>query len=436
MIVSQWPKLLRGAILVGASVTASLTPCANSAALGIRPIASESERAIPMGPWSPHFERELVDALTESVSRLAPTMLALNPDEERTLRELIEERRRTLVPKLTAWKRSVEEWNQKFEGINVEADPAAWLHLCCAREVALAPLADQQAAFDREFLDALRDRFSGIKPELWYKFEYSLEISRTPMPGHHLETGSVDLVALLDKVLEAEPNAASDGAQISAQVSLYCERYLVILRKMRESAERIARTTSRRQLRQMEKQSANPEGPVRTESMFRVADAAYSQLGQSASALAELVLASQKQIAESLSIPARRAFLLAFWSDISRRHELVFWPASMEGFRSSLLAVASDEERKAVDSLFDEGFRAAVDRITIDEAWIRHGREAEYRGRTHPPDTAGGLRGRQELGCKALNSLCASALSAVDPGRRAGLKEPGYGLPPKPAASK
>ena len=429
--------LFRGLLVMAGLLPPAGTHVAFGASLWPVHATESIERPLPMGPWSINYERQLSDVLSAAVARSASEFLVLNSDEVRKLDEMIEAHRSSLAPKLIAWTTSVNEWNRRFDGMKVEADPASWLRLCADREGALAPLADQQAAAERDFVAELRATFFERHRDHWARFEYALERARCREPGNHIDTGSIDLVGIVEQVLRDARTAAPEGAQPRAVLAQHCERYVQLVGKLREQDVRMIRSGSRRMWRQRELQGVRPETWTRNEPIFRVADDARRRIGRVASDLAALNLSSFRLVSETLPGVARAKLQRKFWTEVAERSDFVFWPQPMDQFRDSLQAISDENERQVIDRLFDVGYRAALDRIVADEAWLRALREAQFGGNGMSEEaTDSELRRRQELGCAALNLLCGQAIATIDERRREGVNIPKFRLPAIPDSAK
>jgi hypothetical protein len=110
--------------------------------------------------------------------------------------------------------------------------------------------------------------------------------------------------------------------------------------------------------------------------------------------------------------------------------QFVFWPPAIEEFRQTTLAVADQEEREVLVALFEAAYRAALDRVTADEAWLRGVCDASFSGSGGQSDADQALRSRQERGCELLNLLSKQALEVIMIENRSKLKLPNFSIAP------
>lgn len=394
---------------------------------------ANQDHALPAGPWSHHYESALADTFSGPIARLAPLLLKLNQDEVALLTRMLADYHATMEVKLQTWRRTKIEWDQRMSSVDGPDGVSGWLRLCVQREIALAPIADEQAAAERDLLDAVRCSFSDGHADQWPRFEYAVVFATSPMPGAHIATGSIDLVALLDTVTACFPNSPTHAAELEALVVQYCDMYVRLADRLRTNEVRVMRATSRRLLRQLEQPPRGLDSNVTSEPLTRRATEALPKIRRGALELTSLVLTSLQRFSTALEEPASSELRRRFWTEIASRCQFVFWPPAIEEFRQTILAVADQEEREVLVALFEAAYRAALDRVTADEAWLRGVCDASFSGSGGQSDADQALRARQERGCELLNLLCKQALEVITIENRSKLKLPNFRIAPTSA---
>jgi hypothetical protein len=387
---------------------------------------SNPKHELPIGPWSHTYERGLGDHLGGLVPGLAQRIMSLDSAELSNLSQLVADYQARLEAKLPAWRVLHQEWDARVRNSELAETDAMFTRLEAEREAILAPVADEQASMEQEFIEALRARFEEKHSQKWKRFEYELLFATARAPGAHIPTGSVDLVGILEATMATNRSATGELGDLQELTALHCERFVRIARELKAWRVKVDRGTSRRFWEQAQRESLASESRRNT-ALFRSSDALHLRIGTAASALAELNLTSADRLCAALPSQEGQEFRLRFWSATAERSALVFWPRSLMEFRARLQELATDEKRTMLAEIFAAEFNNALKRVAEDEKWARRIREDGYRGDFSARSSeAAELLRRQQKSCAALNALCKRASELIGPAKLEGVRVPNF----------
>lgn len=210
---------------------------------------------LPSGPWVASIETPLKSHITPELIAQIEDQLQLSDKEREGLSVLAVAHSEAFGAFTVRANPLVAEWNARIK--RVPYNPAEGRFKALAeREATLAPLADEQAKLDRNFLDAVPAVLEEPTRAKWPGLRESIERRQLSRIASMSREASVDVSWLYDQLLAEwkKRGEASDGIDqqaIDPVLRAYEPSYLAGLRKLAERQIRVVRTKEREAARRM-----------------------------------------------------------------------------------------------------------------------------------------------------------------------------------------